>query len=107
MEGNTVTYIVVACVIGFMLIVMIGASIAAARCDSCGAFFAMERKSKKEISRTPCSKLEKLDIKDAKGNIVGTSESRRYGYAITYIITYKCKVCGHTEERKEIAEEYK
>ena len=63
------------------------------RCPKCNKI-GLEQIDKEEISRDMSTKSVKKEIKDEKGQVVGTIDVDEPVTVITYLVTYRCKNCG-------------
>lgn len=103
MEGSTIVVILIAVII---LLAWWIAAVESSRCPNCGKRFALET-VKKEIEREEdCSKLERHDVKDKKGEVIGSTEQRIYGKKLYIKTTYRCKYCNKVCTENSVEEKY-
>ncbi|MBO5101858.1 MAG: hypothetical protein J6C39_04935 [Clostridia bacterium] len=82
-------------IVAIFAIITIGVMFSS-RCPKCKKFFALKYSYEKLVGKEPISKIEKLQIKDKKGQVIGTQEQRIYGTREKHKKFYICKHCKST-----------
>ena len=73
------------------------------QCPDCKQYYALEFVKKEVVKEEKCSTLEKHNIKNNKGEVIGSTEQRVYGIKRYIKNTYQCKYCKqfHYKETTE------
>lgn len=93
-------YIVIAVIVGILIIVaVISYNRAQRKCKNCGEV-GLELVLEKEVDRYNSTKTVNDYVKNKKGEIIRTVEKQVPVTMIVYSCLYRCKFCGHEEEKK-------
>ena len=70
------------------------------KCPKCKKI-TLDKVASEETNRSYSTKKVKEEVKDKKGQVIGTIEREVPTTTITYLCTYHCSNCGHSELRKK------
>lgn len=86
-------------IIALLVVGCIAGSILSKKCEKCKRI-GMELVSEREADRYNSTKTVKDSMKNKKGEVIGYVEKEVPVTMIVYSCLYRCKFCGHEEERK-------